>query len=144
MGVFFNKVAGPQNYIFIKKRVQHRYFPEKLATFLRTICFTAAASAGLRFPTCNFVKNETPVKMFFCEFYEICKSIFWLNTPGWLLFVFIWKCWEAFQKISFIETLIPCTSAEFQPPDTERNYFTSSFQAFYTRTTSSHSKTLKS
>ena len=34
--------------------------------------------------------------------------------------------------------------AEFQPPDTVKNYFASAFQAFYTRTTSSHSKTLKS
>ena len=31
---------------------------------------------------------------------------------------------------------------EFQPPDTIRNNFTSDFQAFCTRTTSSHSKTL--
>ena len=30
---------------------------------------------------------------------------------------------------------------EFQPPDTVKNYFTSAFQAFYTRTRSSHSKT---
>ena len=34
--------------------------------------------------------------------------------------------------------------AEFQPPDTVKNYFASAFQAFYTRATSSHSKTLKS
>ena len=33
---------------------------------------------------------------------------------------------------------------EFQPPDTVKNYFISTFQAFYTRTTSSHSKALKS
>ena len=33
--------------------------------------------------------------------------------------------------------------AGFQPPDTVKKYFTSAFQAFYTRTTSSHLKTLK-
>ena len=33
--------------------------------------------------------------------------------------------------------------AEFQPPNTVRNYFTSAFQTFYTRTTSSHSKMLE-
>ena len=34
--------------------------------------------------------------------------------------------------------------AEFQSLDRFKNYFTSAFQAFYTRTTGSHSKTLKS
>ena len=32
----FNKVAGPQASIFIKKRLQHRSFSVKLAKFLRT------------------------------------------------------------------------------------------------------------
>ena len=36
---FFNKVAGPQNCNFIKKRLQHRFFPVKFAKFLRTPCF---------------------------------------------------------------------------------------------------------
>ena len=30
--------------------------------------------------------------------------------------------------------------AEFQPPDTVKNYFTGTFQAFYTRSRSSHVK----
>ena len=30
--------------------------------------------------------------------------------------------------------------AEFQPPDTVKNYFTGTFQAFYTRSRSSHAK----
>ena len=33
--------------------------------------------------------------------------------------------------------------AEFQLPDTVKNYFASAFRAFYTRTESSHSKALK-
>ena len=32
----FNKVAGPQLYNFISKRLQHRCFAVKLAKFLRT------------------------------------------------------------------------------------------------------------
>ena len=36
----FNKVPGPQNRNFIKKRFQHRFFPVKFAKFLRTPCFT--------------------------------------------------------------------------------------------------------
>ena len=31
--------------------------------------------------------------------------------------------------------------AEFQPPDTVKNYLTSDFQVFYTRMTTCHSKT---
>ena len=43
--------------------------------------------------------------MFFYEFYEIFKNIFWQNTFGWLLFVFICEFWEAFKNTSFIEHL---------------------------------------
>ena len=32
----FNKVAGFQEYIFIKKRLQHSCFPVNIAKFLRT------------------------------------------------------------------------------------------------------------
>ena len=40
LGVFFNKVAGPQNSNFIKKRLQLRFFPAKFVKCLRTPCFT--------------------------------------------------------------------------------------------------------
>ena len=77
VGVFFNKVAGPQNSNFIQKRLQQRFFLVKFANFLRTTCFLspAAASARLRFPACNFVKKENPAKMLSCEFYRIFKNI---------------------------------------------------------------------
>ena len=39
VGVFFNKVAGPQNSNFIKKKFLHRFFPVKFAKFSRTHCF---------------------------------------------------------------------------------------------------------
>ena len=45
VGVFFQKVTGPQISNFIKKRLQHRFFPVKLAKILRTQS-PAAASAG--------------------------------------------------------------------------------------------------
>ena len=32
----FNKVAGPRTRNFIKKRLQHKYFPVKFEKFLRT------------------------------------------------------------------------------------------------------------
>ena len=108
--VFFNKVAGPQNSNFIQKRPQQRFFPVKFVKIFKNNLFyrlsPAAASASLRFPACNFAKNENSAKMFSCEFYRIFKNIFWLNTSGWLLLVFIWEFWEVFQKTSFIEQLI--------------------------------------
>ena len=66
VGLFFNKVAGPQNSNFIQKRLQQRFFPVTFAKFLRTTCFTspAAASASLRLPAWNFVKKENPAKNF--------------------------------------------------------------------------------
>ena len=39
VGIFFNKVAGPQNFNLIKKRIQYRFFPVKFAKCLRTLCF---------------------------------------------------------------------------------------------------------
>ena len=35
-GVFFNKVRGPQNYNFIKTRLQHRFLPLNFSNYLRT------------------------------------------------------------------------------------------------------------
>ena len=41
--------------------------------------------------------------MFFCEFWEISKNIFWQDTSGWLLLVFICQFWEVVQMTSFLE-----------------------------------------
>ena len=49
-----------------------------------------------------------------------------------------------FFRASLGNCLFHVQFAEFQPPDTVKNYITSAFQPFYTRTASSHSKTLKS
>ena len=43
--------------------------------------------------------------MFFCEFCKTFKNIFWENTFGWLILIFICKLWEVFQNTSFIEHL---------------------------------------
>ena len=93
VGVFFNKVAGPQNCSFIKKGIQrgfllwalwiiqeHLFCVEDLSTagsetpvrlfkntfFYRT--FPVAASDSFRFPLRSFIKKGTPVKTFLCEF----------------------------------------------------------------------------
>ena len=41
VGVPFNKDAGPKACTFIENRLQHRYFPVKIANFLRTAPFFA-------------------------------------------------------------------------------------------------------
>ena len=41
----FNKASGPQVCKFIKKRLQHRYFPVKLARFSRAL-FLQNTSGG--------------------------------------------------------------------------------------------------
>ena len=64
-----------------------------------------AASDSFRFPACNFIKKETPEKVFFCEFCKIFKNIFWQNTSGSLLLVLLCKFWEVFQNTSLIEHL---------------------------------------
>ena len=62
-----------------------------------------ADSHVIRFPACNFTKKETPAKTFFCEFSKIFKDIFWQDTSGWLLLVFICQFWEVAQMTSFLE-----------------------------------------
>ena len=41
--------------------------------------------------------------MFLFEFSKIFKNIFWQNTFGWLLLVFICEFWEVVQITPFIE-----------------------------------------
>ena len=66
VGVIFNKVSGPQSAPFRK------HF------FYRTSA--VAASDIFRFPACNFIKKETPAKIFICEFCKTFKNVFWQKT----------------------------------------------------------------
>ena len=52
VGVSFKKTSGPQACKFIKKRLQHRYFPVKLAIFSRAL-FLQNTSGG------SFLKQAT-------------------------------------------------------------------------------------
>ena len=104
-----NNILGAQNSKFIKKRLQHKFFPAKFGKFLRTPCFTGDLQQLLRpiqgFQLATLLKWRLRQKWFFCEFCKIFKNIFWQNTFGWLLLVFIWEFWEVFQNSSFIEHL---------------------------------------
>ena len=124
---FFNKVSGPQNCNFIKKRLQHRFFSCEFCKLSKTTYFVEdlwtadsetpenlskdtffdrtsplAAYGIFRFPACNLIKKETWAKVFICEFCKIFKNIFWQNNSGWLLLVFICEFW-VFQLTSFME-----------------------------------------
>ena len=90
----------------LSKKDSNRFLLVKFANFFKITLFyrpsLAAASNSFRFPACNISKKDIPAKMFFCEFSKIFKNIFWQNTSGWLLLVFIWEFCEVFQNISFI------------------------------------------
>ena len=106
VGVFFNKAAGLRDCNYIKKRLQNRCFPVKIAKFLRRACsqntavgcfyrcsikklFRKVPQTSLecnvievlflsrsRPITCNFVKVESPAQVFCCEFCEIYSEQF--------------------------------------------------------------------
>ena len=80
VGVFFIKVAGPQNCNFIKKRLQCRFFPVKIVKNFKNILFyrtsPVASSDSFRFPACISIKKETPAKLLFCKFCKHFKNIF--------------------------------------------------------------------
>ena len=80
----FNKVAGPQASIFIKKRLQHRCFSVKLAKFLRTP-FLKNTSGGC---FCTYCTHMTSHAIWVDEITDIMVSIkrsikaktFWKNS----------------------------------------------------------------
>ena len=95
VGVFLNKFAGPQNCNFIKKRLQRSFLlwilwiiqehllwdAETLVHLFKNTFFyrtspVGAASDSFRFPAYGFIKKETRIKMFICEFCKIFKIIF--------------------------------------------------------------------
>ena len=83
--------------------------------------------------------------MFFCEFCKIFKDIFSFDrTPpddGLCLSVNFETFFRTLLLLSTLgKLLFSVKVAEFQPPDTVKNYFTGAFQAFHTRSRSSHWK----
>ena len=100
----------------------------------------ATASAGLRFPTRNLLKRC----FFSVNFTKFLRRSFGRTTPDDCSLC-LFENFEKFFRMRFsYSSLFHVQVTKFKPPDTVRNYFTSAFQLFYTGTTSSHSKTLKS
>ena len=105
----------------------------------------AAASEGFRFLACNFIKKVLRKRFFFCEFCKTFKNIFSFDkTPPDGCFLCLSVNFEMFSELLLQSTsgklLFGVQVAEFQPPDTVKNYFTGAFQAFYIRSRGSHSK----
>ena len=146
-------MQAPRTITLLKRDSNTGFFLWNLRNFykhlvLQNISRTspAAASDSFRFPACNSIKKETPGKMFFCEFYKIFKSIFSFDRtpPDDCLLYLLWIL-KSFSERFFYKAppgycLFHVQVAEFQPLDAVKNYFIGAFQAFYTRTRSSHSK----
>ena len=97
-----------------------------------------APSDSFRFPACNFIKNEIPVKMFICEFCKIFKNIFrqkHLRLTASCVYLCILRSFSNhfLHKAPLGNCLFHLQVAEIQPPHTIKEHFTSAFQAFYTR-----------
>ena len=147
VGVFFSKVEDPQNCNVNKERLQHRFIREHL--------FCRGSMNGW------FWKTNAPFqKQLFLQnissgcFWQFQISIMQLYSKGdWSKDVYLWNLqifWEhiltehhlwilrsfsdhLFYKAPFRNCLFHLQVAEFQPPHTGKKYFTSAFQAFYTR-----------
>ena len=99
-----------------------------------------ATPESFRFPACNFIIKETTAKMLLCEFCKTFKDIFSFDrTPKDDCFLCLPVNFEFFRTLVLQGNsgkLLFCVQVEeFQPRDTVKT-----FQAFYTRTRSSHSK----
>ena len=107
------------------------FFKEHLQWLLLTVSGSSLQLYSLK---------ETLAKMFICEFCKIFKNIFRQNTSWWLLCEF----WEVFQITSFKghlwETAYFMHTLQDFNHKIQQEYFTSAFQAFYTRAKSSYSK----
>ena len=71
--------------------------------------------------------------MFICIFCKIFKIIFWQNTSGWLLLVFIYEFWEIVQITFFIEhlweTAYLCTSCRISTTRYRKKVFHKRFSS---------------
>ena len=95
-------MQAPRTATLFKKRLQHRVFPVKFASF-----FTEHL-------------QWLPLESFRFQPATLLKKRLWQrsqNTSEWMLLVFISEFWEVFQNTSFIEylqeTAISCKSCRF-------------------------------
>ena len=106
LGVFFNKVADPQNRNFIKKRLQHKFFPVKFTKFLRIICFTEQwlllqwlLLTVLGFLPASLLKKRLRQRCFSVNFAKFLRTSFLLTKHLRIIF----SCVNLWISKSFLE-----------------------------------------
>ena len=135
---------------FIKKRLQHRLLPVTFAKFLRAPCLTEHLQWLLLkvsgFQPATLLKKRLRKRCFSVNFANFLRTSFLLTRkPPDDCFLCLSVNSEKFFKTLLLQStsgkrLFYVQFAEFQPPGTVKNYFTGTFQAFYTRSRGSHSK----
>ena len=140
---------GPQNYNLIKKRLQHRFFPVKFASVLRTPCFTEHPQwllltfSGFR-PT-TLLKNDVSDKCFSVNFANVLRASFY-RTPQDDCFLCLSVNFEKFFRTLLLQStswkpLTSCTCCRISTTIyRKKNYLTDAFQASCTGMRSSHLK----
>ena len=76
---FLTKFQAPRNGTLLQRDSNTVFSSEICEVFKNTLfCWPSpvAASDSFKFPACNFVKNESPAKMFFYKFCKISKNTF--------------------------------------------------------------------
>ena len=144
IGVFFKKVAGPQNFNFVKKRLHHRFTSREFSELFKSTYFaedlwTAGSGTSVLLYEKSFFSSgffwqfqvsrlqlysskEILAKMFVCEFYKIFKNIFRQSTSGWL---HLWILRSFSDHLLYRAPLRNCLFhakvAGFQPQNTIQN-----------------------
>ena len=161
VGIFFNKVAGPQNFNFIKKRLKtgfssefcelsmNTYFAEdpwtvgcetpvrffKNAFFTERLQWLLLAVSGFQHAT--LLKKRLEQRYLSVNFGKFLRTSFDRTPPNdsSLCFMWILRSFSVhpFYRAPLENCLFHVQVAEFQPPHTVKKYFASAFQAFYTR-----------
>ena len=86
--VFFYKVEGLQSCSFIKKRLQHRFFPVKFSKLLKSQCFTQHLQSLLLevvvFQPATLLKKRLQQRCFCVNFAKFLRKSFLLTEHLWM------------------------------------------------------------
>ena len=123
------------------------WFWNTCATFWEHLFYRTSPVAdfdSFRFPACNFIKKRLRQRCFSVNFAKFLRISVDRTPPDdcFLCYLRILRSYSdhLFSRAPLGNCLLHVQVAGFQPPDKVKKYFTSAFQAFYTRTRSSNSK----
>ena len=143
VAVFFNKIAGLQNCNFVNFSVKFaKFLRSPFSIFYKTSPVTTSDS--FRFPAGTLSKKRHRQGCFSVNFAKFLRTSL-DRTPLGECFLCLSVNFEKFSEHLFYRALLGnylfnVQVAEFQRPDTVKNYFAGAFQAIHTRTRTSHSK----